>query len=171
MIHRLPIRITDERRLYALEHIAQQHAEQDGRLIVIDQLSIIEVPDADIGYQQATRASNRLRLLARRLRIPILLVAQINRAASRNPKERLTCNDLRDSGALENDAAAVILINRINEPTVKRSPTDPLELELLIGKNRYGRFTRHDDDPLRLLWWPRFCRIEDPGSRLEGGAA
>lgn len=172
LIRDLPIRISDQRNLDALERISAAHVESGGQLIVIDQLSMIDAPGLPIGYERATEISNRLRLLARRLSVPILLVCQVNRPASMKgaKNERLTCNDLRDSGALENDAAAVLLIDRVREPDCPRWHTDPLTLEIVIGKNRYGRATRPTDDPLELLWWPQCCRIED-AARPQGGGA
>jgi len=103
--------------------------------------------------------------------VPILAVAQVNRPAAKNDKDRLTCHDLRDSGTQENDAAVVLLIDRIREPDVPRRQTDPLTLELVIGKNRYGRMTRPGDSPLELLWWPWCCRIEDVATLPQGGVA
>ena len=55
LLNELPIRITTERRLRAFEQVAQQHAADSGGLIVIDQLSMIDVDDAEVGYQQANQ--------------------------------------------------------------------------------------------------------------------
>jgi replicative DNA helicase len=168
LIRSLPIRVSDQRNIVAIERIAELHASDSGGLVVIDQLSMIDCPGRMTAYERATEISGRLRLLARRLRVPVLLIAQVNRPASKG-KERLTCNDLRDSGALENDAAAVLLIDRVRIPDVPRWHTDPLTLEIIVGKNRYGHATRDDDSPMELLWWPWCCRIED-AARPHGGA-
>jgi replicative DNA helicase len=158
LIEDLPIRVSDARNIFDIDRIATEHAADGGKLVVIDQLSMIEYPGAAVGYETATQISAHLRTLARRLHLPILLVVQVNRAASRG-RERLTCNDLRDSGALENDACAVLLIDRVRPPDVWG--TDPFTLEILVGKNRSGRTTRDRDAGLELLWWPRCCRVED----------
>lgn len=167
LIRTLPIRISDVRALSRIRAISEAHVNDGGQLVVIDQLTMIDGGGLN-PYERATNASNELRLLARQLRVPILLVCQVNRVASKE-KDRLSCTDLRDSGALENDAAAVLLIDRVRQPDVYRWRTDPLALEIVVGKNRYGASTRHEDKPLELHWWPDICRIEDvPGS---GGAA
>jgi len=158
LIENLPIRVSEARNIFDIDRIATEHAADGGKLVVIDQLSMIEYPGAAVGYETATQISAHLRRLARTLHLPMLLVVQVNRAASRG-RERLTCNDLRDSGALENDACAVLLIDRIRPPDV--CATDPCTLEILVGKSRYGRTTRDKDGPLELLWWPRCCRVED----------
>ena len=64
--------------------------------------------------------------------------ASLNRVAAKN-EAWLSCHDLRDSGAIGNDAEAVILIDRTTEPDNARRASEPVRtLEILIGKNRYG---------------------------------
>ncbi|MFH0983388.1 MAG: DnaB-like helicase C-terminal domain-containing protein [Planctomycetota bacterium] len=168
LIRTLPIRLSEQRGIDAIERVAKLHVDDGGELVVVDQVSMVDCPGVVGPYERTTAVSNALRLLARKLHVPILLVAQINRPASKK-EGRLTCNDLRDSGALENDAAAVLLIDRIRRPDVPRWNTDPCALEIVIGKNRYGRSTRENDAPLELLWWPWCARIEDAAKLSEGG--
>ncbi len=169
LLQDLPIRISDERRIDRIERIVRQHAEAGGKLVVIDQISMVDVPGAKNIYEQITYASNRFRVLAKETRLPIVVVCQINRPAAKNEKA-LSCHDLRDSGAIENDAAAVILINRVCEPDAPRYHTDPLSLEILIDKNRYGKRT-DPENPLLLQWWPSFCRIQDARGPSRGCVA
>jgi len=141
--------------------MAGEHVRAGGRLVILDQLSMVEAPGRTIGYERATEVSNRLRILARTLTIPVVAVSQVNRPASKG-KDHLTINDLRDSGEIENDAAAVLLIDRIEKPPGPHySGTEPvLYMNIIVGKNRYGPIT-DPDDPIRLLWWPREARVED----------
>jgi archaellum biogenesis ATPase FlaH len=165
----LPIRLSDQRRIHQIERIAREHADAGGKVVILDQISMVDVPDVRSIYEQITTASNRLRIAARDSALAVVVVAQINRAASKD-KGDLSIHDLRDSGYLENDAAGVILINRIVRPDAPRWYTDPLTLEVLIGKNRYGRMT-NPEEPILLNWWPAMCRIEDarhiPSTRQE----
>lgn len=154
LIHDLPIRLSDRRDIESIERVTKRHAEAGGQLVVIDQLSHVRTPKADGVYQRITEASNRLRQLALDTHVPILLLCQINRPAAKK-EERLTCHDLRDSGEIENDAASVILIDRYDE-----LPMGGRSLEIIIAKNRYGPCTG-DGDPVRLTWFPTFCRVED----------
>ena len=168
LIRTLPVCLSDRRNIRAIERLAQAFVGIRGRLVIIDQLSMVDCADAPLGYERATAVSGHLRLLARDLHVPILLVCQVNRPASKTT-EHLSCYDLRDSGALENDAAAVMLIDRVRAADFRRQSADPLTLELLIDKNRYGRTTR-DVQPLELRWWPQFCRIEDAAKPTAGDA-
>ena len=169
IIRELPIRFSDCRGIDAIERISGAHVQAGGEIIIIDQLSMVEVPDTGIGYERATAVSNRLRLLARDLSVPIVLVCQVNRPASKD-KGHLSCHDLRDSGAIENDAAAVLLIDSVRATDGPQyAGCDPmLYLQIIVGKNRYGPCT-DPEKPLELLWHPTICRIED--TDLGGGAA
>ena len=162
LLRGLPIRMSDARDLSTICRITRQHAESGGRLVIVDQLSHIDVGDVSSAYERATLASNTLRRMSVECRLPVVVVCQVNRPAAKN-EARLSCHDLRDSGAIENDAAGVILIDRATEPTNQWRSAEPIrELQVLIGKNRYGACTGPDDDPIRLTWHPRCCRIEEP---------
>lgn len=171
MIKGLPIRFSDQRNLAAIQRISKQHAEQGGKLIIIDQLSMIEVPNTVIGYDRATHISNAIRLLARDVQLPILMLVQVNREASKKDatKHPLTVNDLRDSGCLENDAAGVIFINQTRRPDGPRYGDPCWYIDILIGKNRYGGVT-DPKEPLQLLWWPKTCRIVDAAQMAQEDA-
>ncbi|MEE8079430.1 MAG: DnaB-like helicase C-terminal domain-containing protein [Pseudomonadales bacterium] len=171
LLRDLPIRISDRRELDAIGRISRDHVAEEGKLIVIDQLSMVQTPECGSQYERVSLISNTLRLLARDLHVPILIVSQVNRgAAKKTSKETLATTDLRDSGQLENDAAAVILIDRARKPDGPNWHTDPLTLEIVIGKNRYGP-TTDPQCPLELWWWPWYCRIEERTPVIAEGAA
>lgn len=161
LIRTLVIRVSADRKLAAMEEISKAHVESNGGVIIVDQLSLIDVPNTQVGFERATIITNTLRLLARDLRVPIVIVAQVNRNAAKG-KDELTCNDLRDSGCIENDASAVILIDRIKEPTGPQYGGPLLRyMQILIDKNRYGPRT-DPKMPIELAWWPESARVEDP---------
>jgi len=172
LIRTLPIRLSADRSLAAIERISREHITQGGKIIIVDQLGMVRVEGAEVGYQQATIASNTLRLLAVELRVPIVLVCQVNRPAAKDDKTHLTCHDLRDSGAIENDSAAVVLIDKVREPDHAWRAAEPVRyLDFIIGKNRYGP-TTDPDKPITLTWFPKMCRIEEAQAPLgTGGAA
>jgi replicative DNA helicase len=168
LIQALPIRMSDERAIDTIQRVTERHAKEGGQLVVVDQLSMVDVLGRETAYERATAISNRLRILARSCQIPILLVSQVNRDAAKKKRESLGVNDLRDSGALENDAAAVILIDRVRTPDGPQYGGVNLVryLQIVIPKNRYGPVV--EEKPVQLLWWPRMCRIEDVADdRLE----
>jgi len=161
LISKLPVRISDQRDLDAMSRISAEHVKQDGGLIIVDQLSMVEVRGTEFGYERATTISNHLRILARDLQVPILIVAQVNREAAKKKNERLGVNDLRDSGAIENDASAVILIDRVRKPDGPEYSGAELVryLQIVVPKNRYGPIV--EEVPIELFWWPQTCRIEE----------
>lgn len=170
VIRDLKIRISDARTLDGIERVAERHLHDGGHLIILDQLSMVDVLGHESAYERATAISNRLRILARDLHVPILVVSQVNREAAKKKKEKLGVNDLRDSGAIENDASAVIIIDRVRKPEGPQYSGTELTryLQIVIPKNRYGPVI--EEKPIELLWWPRICRIEDAAHEgLEDG--
>lgn len=98
-----------------VEHlIAQarrQHAKTPLGLIVVDYLQLMETSGNNRaqGLGDVTRA---LKLMAGEIGVPVLLLSQLNRELEKRPDKRPTPSDLRDSGAIEQDADAVIFIYR-----------------------------------------------------------
>lgn len=114
LLYRAPLTLDDETNgLDALCARIRQEAMSRGlALAVIDYLSYIEPPKAerhDLAMQVITRTLKRL---ARELRIPIILLAQLNRKVEERKDRRPMLSDLRDAGAIEQDADVVILLYR-----------------------------------------------------------
>lgn len=107
-------------------------------LIVIDYLGLMKVA---AGNKQATREnqvadlSRALKLLAKELKIPILVLAQLNRQSESRVDKKPAVSDLRESGAIEQDADCVMLIHRPDQsdPNIR-----PGEADLIVAKNRNG---------------------------------
>jgi replicative DNA helicase len=101
-------------------------------LVVVDYLGLIppDVRNAS-AYERVSAASREIKILARRLGVPILLLCQLNREVeSRKGPPKL--HDLRDSGTIEQDADVVILLDR-NSP-----PGPEVIVDLHVAKNRNG---------------------------------
>lgn len=105
------------------------------KLIVIDYLQLISASDHRAPREQQVATMTRsLKILARQLEIPIILLSQINRDADRDnrpPKLR----DLRESGAIEQDADGVWFLHR---PAMNDSTKPDNEAVLIVAKNRQG---------------------------------
>lgn len=114
---------------------------KDLRLVVIDYLGLIqsEAGTTDL-YQKTTEISGALKRLAISLDIPILCLAQLNRASEQRKDKKPTLSDLRDSGAIEQDADAVLLLHRPDyyEQPEKRERYMPSLIEVNIAKNRHA---------------------------------
>lgn len=92
-------------------------------------------------YEKVTENSNALKRLARSTGVPVLCLAQLNRESETRKDHRPTMADLRDSGAIEQDADGVILLHRpaIYWPRGQRPKASEAELmELDLAKNRHG---------------------------------
>ena len=108
-------------------------------LLVIDHLGLLEPPEKRLSlYESTTRNSRALKLLAMRLDIPVLCLCQLNRAAAsdRSGEFRATMSNLRESGAIEQDADTVCLLH--NPPCESSGVGTPSLLELWLDKNRRG---------------------------------
>lgn len=116
-------------------------------LVIIDYLQIIAPEDRKVSReQQVATISSRLLILARELEIPIILLVQLNRKSHDSKDGTPQLFHLRESGALEQDANVVILLNR---PHL----TDPLKYPksqavAIVAKNRDGKT---GDVPMRYL--------------------
>ncbi len=106
------------------------------KLVVIDYLQLIE-PDnrRDPRQEQVAQISRRIKALARELEIPVIALAQVNRAAEDRQDHRPRLSDLRESGSIEQDADTVILLHRPDryEPGQQEGI-----IELIVAKQRNG---------------------------------
>ena len=124
---------------------ALAYREKPG-LLILDHLGLLEPPETRLSlYEATTRNSRALKLLAMRLNIPVLCLCQLNRAAAsdRSGSFRATMANLRESGAIEQDADTVTLLHNPPCETGERMESPSL-LELWLDKNRRGA-TGHVD--------------------------
>ena len=113
------------------------------RLIVVDYFGkILPPPEARRAgrYEYTTEISGALKNLARTLHLPILVLCQLNREVEARQDKRPKLSDLRDTGALEQDADGVIFLYREDYYAERDSvdPTVPSLLEVDLAKNRHG---------------------------------
>ena len=115
----------------------QRHHEV--RLVVVDYLQLLEAenPRAD-RHLQVGEISTRMHRLSRELDVAVLMLAQLNRAPAARPDKRPRMTDLRESGRIEQDSSAVVLIYH-HEDQVGSSMVPTGEVELIVDKNRHGR--------------------------------
>ena len=112
-------------------------------LIVIDYLGKVspgEQGRLSSRYDYTTEISGAIKTLARRFRVPVLTLAQLNRESEARQDHRPQLSDLRDTGAIEQDADGVIFLLRPEyyEGPGDRDPYAPEELNVLVAKNRHG---------------------------------
>lgn len=136
----LPIRIEDRSYLTpttiaALSRLEKRRAGMD--LLIIDYLQLIENDDTRIQSreQQVATCCRQLKGLAKDLDVPILLLAQLNRQVESREDKAPRLADLRESGAIEQDADQVWFLWR---PEVYQPDCEPGVAHLKVAKNRNG---------------------------------
>ncbi len=136
-----PIFIDDSAALSVMEVRAKARrlkAEQKGLgMIVIDYLQLMKGRgDAERREQEISEISRSLKALAKELRVPVVALSQLNRRVEYNQDKRPGLGDLRESGAIEQDADVIIFLYR-DEVYNKKTPYKGVA-EIIIAKQRNG---------------------------------
>ena len=110
------------------------------RLVVIDYLGLLNPEGKHASrYEEITAISGDLKALARSLGVPVLCLAQLNRASEQRQDKRPSLADLRDSGAIEQDADGVLLLHREDMYWAERPDEgQPVTVECILAKHRHG---------------------------------
>lgn len=127
-------------------------------LVVVDYLQLVDAGiKTDVREQQIAYISRALKALARELAVPVIACSQLNRAVERRESKRPQLSDLRESGAIEQDADLVVFIYR---PDYYDDPdqTGPVaETEVIIAKQRNGPLGK-----FRLMFHKSSATFFDP---------
>jgi replicative DNA helicase len=134
-----PLYIDDEgyqRCSYLCSKIRRAHRVHKIEWAMIDYLQLVEPDDDSMPReQQVSKISRRFKQLAKELRIPILALSQLNRGVENREDKKPRLADLRESGAIEQDADAVMFLHR---PDAYDPDDRPGEADIIIAKNRHG---------------------------------
>lgn len=123
-------------------------------LLVVDYLQLFHLPHAESRQQGVADASRKLKLLAKELDIPVIVLSQLSRDCDKRPDSRPVLADLRDSGAIEQDADVVLFLYR--EEVYRPETEEKGVAEVLIRKHRNGPIGDR-----RLKFVDRFARFEE----------
>lgn len=125
-------------------------------LIVIDYLQLMQAPSGakENRATEISEISRNLKSLAKELNVPVIALSQLNRSLEQRPNKRPVMSDLRESGAIEQDADLIVFIYR-DEVYNEDSP-DKGTAEIIIGKQRNGPI-----GTTRLAFLGQYTRFEN----------
>ena len=119
-----------------LKIYAQEQKKTGLDFIIIDYLGLLNGYNNKGLYEKSTIISRKLKLLATELDVPILVLVQLNRSLKDRADKRPILSDIRESGAIEQDADYVLFAHREYVYTNNESQIN--DLEILVAKNRHG---------------------------------
>ena len=137
-----PLYIDDSSLLSPMELLAKSRrlhrSEKNGlSLIVVDYLQLMQVPGStENRVNQISEISRSLKSLARDLDVPVIALSQLNRGVDSRPNRRPIMSDLRDSGAIEQDADVILFLYR--DEVYNEDSDQGNKAEVIIGKQRNG---------------------------------
>jgi len=136
-INGMPLEIIDRAAL-SIEEMRSicdvKKRSEDIGLIIVDYLQLMTAP-AMIREQEISQISRGLKALAKEIGCPVIALAQINRGVEQRANKRPLLSDLRESGAIEQDADVVMMLYREHAYDDLASETD---MEIIVTKNRHG---------------------------------
>jgi len=165
VLSQAPIFIDDTPALTALEMRAKARrlkAEHNLGLLIVDYLQLMRGRgSSDNREQEISDISRSLKALAKELNLPIVALSQLNRRVEDRPNKRPQLADLRESGAIEQDADVIAFIYR--EELYNRSDEDVKGIaEILVGKQRNG-----PTGDIKLTFVDKYTRFENFSPRVD----
>ena len=136
-----------------VRRIVREHG--DLSLIMIDYLQLMQIPGYDQGRtNEISEISRSLKALAKEFNVPVVALSQLNRSLEQRPNKRPVNSDLRESGAIEQDADVIMFIYRdeVYNPDTEYKGV----AEIIIGKQRNGPI-----GSVRLAFIGQYTRFEN----------
>lgn len=150
-----PIFVSDNSMTTVADLKAKCRRVENLGLVVIDYLQLIQSSGANAGrnenrQQVVSDMSRMLKLMAKDLNVPVLCLSQLSRANEKRDNKRPMLSDLRESGAIEQDADVVMFLYR--EGYYNEDADEPNLAECIVAKNRHG-----ETGKVKLQWTPEYA--------------
>ena len=158
-LNKSKILIDDDSSVTVADILAKCRRVENLGLVVIDYLQLMQsaggkTRSGDNRQQIVSDISRSLKLMAKELNVPVLCLSQLSRANESRTDKRPMLSDLRESGAIEQDADIVLFLYR--EGYYNKDTENPNLAECIVAKNRHGE-TR----TVELQWLPEFTTFSD----------
>jgi replicative DNA helicase len=174
LLSEAPIYIDDTPAISVLELRAKARrlkSERDLGLIVVDYLQLMSGHNSENRQQEISEISRSLKALAKELKVPVIALSQLNRSLENRTDKRPIMADLRESGAIEQDADVIAFVYReavYCEACRKRDGScdkgHDKDAEIVIGKQRNGPI-----GTVHLTFRGEYTRFENQSRRDGGG--
>ncbi len=135
-------------------------------LVVIDYLQLMQSDRRNDGnrVQEVADISRALKIMAKELNVPIICCAQLSRGPESRTDKRPMLSDLRDSGAIEQDADTVIFLYRDEYYVTDKSDEESSVAEIIIAKNRHG-----STGTVKVGWIGRYTKFRSIATNVGEG--
>lgn len=120
-------------------------------LVIVDYLQLMNLPDAGANssrQNEIAAISRSLKILAKELDVPVIALSQLSRGSEKREDHTPMLSDLRDSGAIEQDADCVLFISRSAYYKKGEAAPEIEDADIIVAKNRHG-----ETGPVRVKWW------------------
>ena len=136
--------------------------EKNIGLVVIDYLQLVQGSNKRIGSreQEISEISRSLKILAKEINVPVIALSQLSRAVEQRPDHRPMLSDLRESGAIEQDADIVMFLYRDDYYNKESEKKDIAEV--IIAKQRGG-----STGTVELLWMGNYTKFVNLEKRFD----
>lgn len=139
---------------------AQLRRVKNVGMVVIDYLQLMDAPlKSENRVLVISDITRKLKLMAKELNVPVLLLSQLNRGVESRTDKRPMMSDLRESGSIEQDADIIMFLYNDYYYNREKSAA-PNITECIVAKNRHG-----ETGTVKLIWDAQYTRFSSPENR------